>query len=301
MSLSGSVYYTPRDTTWYQRIGEWVRDAMTNNPEEKRHEEKMDEIRHRILEQRNKFMEAELEQHAKSLELDALKVDHVEGLQAHLKFYTLNKKIDNKYIDYVTRLAEAYFETMKIKNPRLKCELMDEVLPLHIKTRLTTMPLLMKDDKTIASANFISELVEGRKVSYPWWNLWRPTYTSLGSSGNENADYLVPTRPNFWKYGMVATGSVIIVLGGKWIISRASRNLTDGITNLLAPKVQQLHSTTDITQSLSQDMIQLASKGCTGIYEGMLWIWNSGPVRNILPAFGQQVSDESIRMIMTSF
>ncbi|APG76403.1 hypothetical protein [Hubei tombus-like virus 28] len=294
-------YYTPNNTTWYQRIGEWVRDAMNYNPELKRHEDKVEELKLKITENQNRLLEAELDQHAKALELDAMKVDHKEGLLAHLKFYTLNKKIDTKYIDYVTRLAEAYFESMKIKNPRLKCELMDEVLPIHIKQRLSTMPLLMKDDRTIASANYISELIDGRKVSYPWWNLWQPTYARLGGSGNENADYLVPTQPNFWKYGMIVTGSVAIALGGKWIISRASQNLTDGITNLLAQKAQQLPSTTVITQSLSKDMIEIASKGCTNIYEGMLWIWNSGHVSNILPAFGQQASDESIRMIMTSF
>jgi len=296
-----SGYYTPRDMPWYQRIGEWVRNAMENDPERIRHRERIEHIQLRLTEQRNKIMEAELEQQAKALELDALKIDHTEGLQAHLKFYTLNKKIDNKYIDYVIRLAEAYFESMKIKNPRLKCDLMDEVLPIHIKQRLSTMPILMKDDRTIASANYISELIEGRKVTYPWWNLWQPTYSKLGCSGNEDADYLVPSRPNFWKYGMIFTGSAIIVLGGKWIISRASRSLTDGITNQLAQKVPQLPSTTDITRNLSQDMIQIASKGCTGIYEGMLWIWNSGAVRSILQASGQQASEESIRMIMTNF
>jgi hypothetical protein len=274
---------------------------MEKDPEQIRHKEKIDEIRLRLTEQQNKLMEAELEQHAKAVELDKIKVDYSEGLLAHLKFYTMNKKIDNKYIDYVTRLTEAYFESINIKNPLHKCELMDEVLPKHIQQRLTTMPLLMKDDRTIASANYISEMIEGRKVSHPWWNLWRPTYSKLGCSGNENADYLVPTRPNFWKYGMMFTGSVIIVMGGKWIISRASQNLTVGITNLLVQKAPQLPSTTDITRNLSQDMIQLASKGCSGIYEGMLWIWNNGHVRSILQASGQQVSEDSIRMIMTSF
>lgn len=295
-----SGYYTPNDNTWYQRIGEWVRRAM-DNPESKRHEDKVELIKLKITENQNRLLEAELEQHAKALELDALKTDHVEGLQAHLKFYTLNKKIDNKYIDYVTRLAEAYFESMKIKNPRLKCELMDEVLPIHIKQRLSTMPLLMRDDRTIASANYISELIEGKKVTYPWWNLWQPVYSKLGCSGNENADYLVPTQPNFWKYGMIITGSAIIALGGRWIISRASQNLTVGITNLLVQKAPQLPSTTDMTRSLSKDMIQIASRGCIGIYDGIVWIWNNGHVKNILPVFGQQASDESIRMIMTSF
>lgn len=221
--------------------------------------------------------------------LDMLTMEHTDGLRAFLRYKTRGKKLDKNYESYITRLADQYFANYKIENCMERDAIVTAVFPLHRHDRLSEEPMLMENENIIGRSNYLNQLMEGKKVTYPWWNLWRPTYITLNdASENSISPYFTPERPNFWKIGTLIIASVTTAFAAKSFISRASSNLTSGSITQLVPKQLALPSTTDIIQNTLTPTIQTS---LTTIYSGIsdltFIILESGPVKNSWTACNQ--------------
>lgn len=250
----------------------------------------MREARNKAAKLENELSRIWMEKENDRREAELFVIKHDEGLRAHLKYLTRGKKMDKNYETYCTRLAEAYFEKVKISDPRKKNEVMEATMKLHIRDRLSTEPLLMQNSNMLGRANYLNTLMDGRKISYPWWNLWRP-YTEVLTDGSENeqSPYFVPERPNFWKYVAITSGLVITGLTVKYVISRACSSHTTGIITQSAVKQLEQLSKLDILPSSLKNTEVTQSKDCTDTLSLMSHILEYGPLKSTLTACGQQV------------
>lgn len=231
-------------------------------------------------------------------EAELLILEHRGALRAYLKYHTRGKIIDEHYEQYVTRLAEAYFERVHIVNPREKNIILEDVLPIHRRDKLSEEPLFMQDELMIARANYINRLQRGERISYPWWNFFRPHIVKLEDySGNAHSPYFVPERPNFWKYGMMVSGVVIITLTGRYAISRVCSSPTTGIIIPSVAKLPPLPSSTDMLQNVLTSTIRTSSAVYTGISDLTCVILESGPIKNMLTACGLAPKEEPISTV----
>lgn len=301
--MNHAGYYTPiggpNQPGYFQNLANNVQARlagwMPGNAVDQ-HANKIQELTDRGLELQNMISERTIAQENLRREMELAVLDHEKGLRAHLSLYTRGKFLDTHYDAYIVRLAEAYFERVRLINPIHKLHVFDHVLPLHYDDNLRREPFLMRDENTTDRANFRNKLQAGERLTYPWWKFGGSHVQKLiDPTGNEQSPYFVPERPNFWKYGLIISGVVTTVLVGRSIISHLCSSQMTGTIIQSAAKQQLLPTSTGISQNVYQNILPILSQVFTDISSVTYTILESGPFKSMWTACGQVLSEQSIK------